>query len=154
MYLYAFDEISIVKAVSLVCSFDLMTLGGMMLRLALKQSVEMLTPPWNLNLQKLVYHNKTNQVYRVFKLISFGHNKIYVLALLFKKSVLWLFKNMIGFDGQWWCSIFCKFISRGGVWDGIISAKRSQEVKTISVEASCGVWGPSKLYNNYITIDR
>ena len=45
MYLYAFDEISIVKAVSLVCSFDLMTLGGMMLRLALKQSVEMLTPP-------------------------------------------------------------------------------------------------------------
>ena len=67
----------------------------MMLRLALKQSVEMLTPPWNLNLQRLVYHNKTNQIYRVFKLISFGHNNIYVLALLFEKSVLGLFKNMM-----------------------------------------------------------
>ena len=72
----------------------------MMLRLALKQSLEMLTPPWNLNLQKLVYHNKTNQIYRVFKLISFGHNNVYVLALLFEKSVLGLFKNMIGFDGN------------------------------------------------------
>ena len=123
-----------------------------MLRLALKQSVEMLTPPWNLNLQKLVYHNKTNQIYRVFKLISFGHYNVHcTFALLFEKSVLGLFKNMIGFDGQWWCTIFSKFISCRGVWDGIISAQRSQEVKTISVEASCVVWGLSKLYNNYIT---